>query len=105
MTEQMRKAIKEYGEKYEKQSEELRAKGVDFVPWEVFRIVRCYLDNKGFKCTSSEIEIEEHYRVISINAYKDNKYVGTIVLLPDDTENKAYGKADKYIVNKLKEVK
>lgn len=105
MTEQMRKAIKEYGEKYVEQSKELDANGIAYVPWDVFRIVRCYLDNKGFKCKSDEIEIEEHYRVISINAYKDSKYIGTIVLLPDDTESKAYGKADKYIVNKIKEVK
>lgn len=98
-------AFKNAEEKYNKHTEEYKSKGIQYVPWSIFKTARLYLYNKDIDCKCIEVMADEHYQIVCINGYKDNKYIGTAVLLPDDTESKAYGKADKCILDKLKEVK
>lgn len=106
MNENVKQAFKNAEEKYNKECEEYKSKGIAYVPWNIYKTVRLYLFNKGIDCKSVMMIAEEnHYRIIVVNGYKNEKYIGTVVLLPEDTEGKAYGKADKCILDKLKEVK
>ena len=102
MTETRKKAFKQAEEQYKKYEEEQKAKGVAVVPWSIYKTARVYLDNKNIDCKSSIIEADEHYHIISINGYDGKTYIGTAILLPEDTEGKAYGKVDRGILDKLK---
>ena len=106
MAESIRQQLKTVGEAYEKNCDEYRAKGIVCVPWTIVKTARQYLYNKNVdRCVMNEIIIEDHYQVISITVYEGNTYIGTVILQPDDTEGKAYGKVDRYILDVLKSLK
>ena len=105
VSETVKSALKKAEEKYNEHVKEYKDKGVAYVPWAIYKTARLYLYNKGIDCKSIEVMAEEHYQIICINGYDGKKYLGTAVLLPEDTEGKAYGKMDRCILDKLKEVK
>lgn len=105
MTETAKSAFKNAEEKYNKHCEEYKSKGIAYVPWNILKTARLYLHNKAVDCKCCEIMVDEHYQIIGINGYIGDKYIGTVILLPEDTEGKAYGKVDRCILDKLKEVK
>ena len=102
MDERTRLAFKKTEDNYNKQCEEYKAKGVAYVPWNIFKTARLYLFNKNVDCKCVEFMAEDHYQIVCINGYEGTKYLGTVVLLPEDTEGKAYGKVDRCILDKLK---
>ena len=104
LNETVKEAFKKAEEKYNESIKDLVAKGIAYVPWNIYKTARLYLHNKGVTCKSTLIMAEEHYQIVIINGYIKEKYIGTMVLLPEDTEGKAYGKADKCILDKVKEV-
>ena len=104
MSETVKEAFKKAEERYKETTKDYDSQGIAYVPWNIYKTARLYLHNKGIDCKSSQVMAEAHYQIVVINGYKDNKYVGTMVLLPEDTESKSYGKADKCILDKVKEV-
>lgn len=102
MADLIKQSFKATEERYLEQHKDCEEKGVLYVPWNVFKTARLYLHNKGVDCKSAEFIAEDHYHIIVINGYMDNNYLGTMILLPDDTEGKAYGKADREIIAKIK---
>ena len=103
-SETVKDAFKKAEEAYKEATKDYDAKGVAYVPWSIFKTARLYLHNKGILCKCSLVLVEEHYQIAVINGYIGQKYIGTAILLPEDTEGKAYGKADKCILDKVKEV-
>lgn len=99
--ETVKEALKRLEEQYTRNCEENERKGIKCVPWKIVKRLRLYLEDYKLECKSSEIIIDDKYQIISMTCYKEGKYMGTVITFPEDTSDRARGRADKCIIERM----